>query len=466
MTDQKIDAELDSKKLGFFSTTCLATGTIIGAGVFGTIPAAAQVVGSGVIWAYVVAFVTFIICYLPPMITISVLPAPFTRYMHTSRLVHPALGYMQIIYGFNYVFILSSLAGVFAYFAQVYIPIDKKILGIGILLIFAGITTLGANVNAIVQNIMVLALFAALFAFTIIGFQNIDAELLSISDVIAPKNITIVSLGSAVALLTASLGGGESIAFYPEKIKNPGKNVPWAFILATGSCCLIFMLVSTVTIGVLPMEQVSSLLDVAEHIFNPVMYHFFILVGAIFAILTSLNGIFVAGGHVGISTSYDKVLPRWFGKLNKHEVPSNTVWLLAVVSCLLYGFGFSIGTLLTAYALLNLLGLLVLFIPALKIHKLYPNLYKNAHFKLPPAFTAILTILGVSVCIWQLISILITLDFRMIVTIIIWYVAWYIFYFGRRQWLGKQGFDLDVQMRTHYPEWIRLEKELANKITI
>lgn len=89
------------------------------------------IVGTGIEWAYFIAFISILICYIPQMVTISVLPAPFTFYMHTTRLVHPTAGYMLVIFGFNYVFILSALAGVFAEYASVYIPVDHRILGVG-----------------------------------------------------------------------------------------------------------------------------------------------------------------------------------------------------------------------------------------------------------------------------------------------------------------------------------------------
>lgn len=451
------------KKIGFFSATCLAIGTIVGAGVFGTIPAAAAIVGTGIEWAYVIAFLSIIVCYLPQMVTISALPAPFTYYMHATRLVNPTVGYMQVIFGFNYVFILSALAGVFAEYAGVYIPLDHKILSVGALAIFAFITTRGVHANALIQNIMVVSLFAALFIYMILGMPEINSQYLTFSDIIAPKNMTIVAMGSAVALLSSSLQGGVSIAFYPDEIHNPGKTVPRAFIVATGICCIAFMLVSTITIGVLPLSQVTSLLDVAKLVLSPALYHFFILAGAIFAVLTSLNGIFIAGGHVGSATADDKVMPGWFGKRNKYQVPQNTVCLLAVVAALFVVFDFQIGTLLTAYSLLNLFCLLILFIPALKIHKVYPNTFKHAGFKMPPAVTTVLTIFGVAVCIWQLISTCITLDSRMIITILIWYALWYSFYFVRKRWLKSRGFDLDQQMCTPYPAWEQHEKELAEK---
>lgn len=453
--------ESNKKKIGFFSATCLAIGTIVGAGVFGTIPSAANLVGSGIEWAYVIAFLSIIVCYLPQMITISALPAPFTLYMHATRMVNPTVGYIQVIFGFNYVFILSALAGVFAEYAAVYIPIEPKILAVAALLLFAFITSCGVETNAIAQNVMVVCLFVALFLYMGFGMPQLNGELVSLKTILLPENITLVTMGSAVALLSASLQGGISIAFYPDEIKNPGKTVPRAFIVATAVCCAVFMLASVITIGVLPMEQVSSLLDVAKVVLPGGLYHFFILAGAIFAVLTSLNGIFIAGGHVGSATADDKVMPEWFGKRNKHDVPTNTVWMLAIVSALLVVTGMPIGTLLTAYSLLNLFGLLVLFVPALRVRKLYPHTYRHASFKMSLPMTIIMTVLGVAVCIWQLISTVVTLDAKMIVIIVLWYIVWYAFFFGRKAWLKKQGFDLDAHMRTPYSEWVETEKHYA-----
>lgn len=449
-------------KMGLFSATCMAIGTIVGAGVFGTIPSAAKIVGTGIEWAYLLAFISIILCYLPQMVTISVLPAPFTYYMHATRMVNPQLGYMQVIFGFNYVFLLSALAGVFAQYAGVYLPLNYKVLALIALFLFAFITSRGVQANAIVQNVMVVTLFIALFLYIIMGMPNLDSNLISLDKIIAPEGITIVGLGSAIALLSASLQGGVSIAFYPEEIKNPGKTVPQAFVIATAVCAVVFMIVSVVTIGVIPLNQMDSLLDVAKIVLSAPMYHFFICAGAIFAVLTSLNGIFVAGGHVGSATSDDKVVPEWFGKRNKRGVPSNTVWLLAIVAAVLVIFDFNIGTLLTAYSLLNLFCLLILFIPANRVHKLYPESFKHAGFKMKPCITKAMTVFGVLFCIWQLISTLMTLDGKMLITIILWYAVWYAFYFYRRSSLKKKGFDLDAQMSTPYPAWIEREKELAN----
>lgn len=135
--------------------------------------------------------------------------------------------------------------------------------------------------------------------------------------------------------------------------------------------------------------------------------------------------------------------------------------MLAIVSALLVVTGMPIGTLLTAYSLLNLFGLLVLFVPALRVRKLYPHTYRHASFKMSLPLTIVMTVLGVAVCIWQLISTVVTLDAKMIVIIVLWYIVWYAFFFGRKAWLKRQDFDLDAHMRTPYPEWVETEKHYA-----
>lgn len=439
----------------------MSIGTIVGAGVFGTIPAAANLVGTGVEWAYLLAFVSIIVCYMPQMVTISVLPSPFAYYMHATRLVGPKIGYMMVIFGFNYVFLLSALASVFGQYASVYIHVDPRILAVGSLVVFAFITTRGVQANAIVQNVMVVLLSVALYMYVFKGMPELNGELVSLSTIIAPRNVSIVAMGSAVTLLSGSLQGAITVAFYPDEIENPGKSIPRAFVLATAICCITFMLVSVVTIGILPMEKVDSLLLVAKEVLSNRQYHFFVCAGSIFAVLTSLNGIFVAGGHVGMSTAADKVTPAWMGKLNKKHAPANTVWMLAIIAIILVGGGFDIGTLLTAYSLLNLFALLLLFIPANTIHKKYPHSFKAASFKMKPAVTKVLSVFGIVFCIWQLISTLVTLDRQMIITIVVWYLAWYAFYFFRKKSLSSKGVDLDKVMSTPYPAWEEREKELA-----
>ena len=54
---------------------------------------------------------------------------------------------------------------------------------------------------------MVVSLFSALFLYVFVGMPEIRQEFLSFGDIIKPENLTIVTLGSAVALLSASLQG-------------------------------------------------------------------------------------------------------------------------------------------------------------------------------------------------------------------------------------------------------------------
>lgn len=449
------------KKMGLFSVFCMAIGTIVGAGIFGNIPVAANYVGSGIILAYICAFLAVIARYLPLIIASSVLPSPYSPYMHVSRLLSPALGFIMVIYAFNYILILCALATVFAEYFNTFLPIDTRILGVAALIVFTAITCLGAQANAITQNIMVVLLIAALLLYTFRGMPHVSTDALTMAQIFSFKGISITAFGSAVGVLSTTLQGAADITSYSEEINNPGKTIPLAFTLSTFAALVLFLMVSAVSIGVVPVAEIKSLKDVAVRTLSSAEMTFFILAGAVFAILTSLNGIFIACTHMISTVAADQVVPEWFDKRNKFNVAQNSVLFLGVISVAIVAFGLPVGVLFTTFSFLTIFSGILLLITPLMIHKAYPNLYKHAYLKLTPTKIKIICALGLIVSIWQSISLIISLDFGITAAIAIWVGGWYLFYFIRKSYLKKRGVDLDAVMSTPYPEWVKKEEELA-----
>ncbi len=452
---------MSNKKMSMFAAFCMATGTIVGAGIFGSIPSAAKMVGTGMPIIYILTAFTIVLRYLPSIVTGSALPAPFAPYMHVTRLIGPKLGFSQVLFGFNYVFILASLATVFAEYFGTYVPVDSRILGAAALALFCGLTCLGMAAGARVQNVMIILLIAALCCFIVMGFPHVKPEYITFKSVIAPSGLSIVTVGSTIGLLASTLQGGQSVMNYADELENPGKSVPLAFLLSTFLCTILFIFVSVVLIGVVPIDSLNSLKDAAI-IFMPTgMYHYFIIGGAIFAILTSMNGALISASRMIGAVAVDQVLPDWFGKRNKNNVPYNAVWFVGGAAIIIVVFRFPIGTLLSAFSLLTMLCGLLFFVAAVRFPKLYPHCYKNAYLKLTPTWIAIISVLGAAVSVWQIASIFMTIDVGMAVAIVLWVGGWYAFYFIRRAYLRKKGIDLDAIMTAPYPEWVEKEKMYA-----
>ncbi|WP_304507563.1 APC family permease [Anaerotignum sp.] len=449
------------KKMGIFSVFCMATGTIVGAGVFGTIPVATGLVGTGLAWAYVFAFLTVLFRDMPNVLTTSVIPAPYAPYKHVSRLVNPSSGFLMVVYAFNYILILSSLATVFAEYIGVYIPLDPRILGIAALVIFAFITCKGAAANAAVQNVMVVLLICALLMFIYKGTPKMSSELVSISKVVAPENLSIAAFGAAVAILSQSLQGAVDCTAYTDEIKNPGKTIPICFVLSTGATLILFIAVGIVCLGILPAEKFSSVKDAAALVLSSSQILYFIIAGAVFAILTSLNGIYIASAHKIAAAAEDKVLPAWFANKNKANVSSHSVIVFAAGASAIVAFGLPIGTLFSAFSFLVILCGMFILIPTTRVHKAYPHSYKHSYFKLTPSIIKVVCTLGFFISIWTLISLIQTLDAMITIVIAVWIALFYLYFFLRKAYLKKQGIDLYELMSTPYPAWVEQEAKYA-----
>lgn len=450
-------------KMGLFSCFCLGFGTIVGAGIFGAIPAAAEMVGSGIVWAYLLAMLSVLLRFLPVVYTSAIIPAPFCAYTHSTRLVNPTLGFAQAITAYNFIFIVSAVALVFSEYFSTFVDADPVLMAVIAIVVFGIITALGVSATTTVQNLMVVLLVAALLLYIFTGAPHLNSEYISFGDIIKPKSLTLVSLGAVVAMLNPSLQGGSDITNYAHEIKNPGRNIPLSFFCSTAFACFLFVIISVITLGVLPPGQVASLKDVAQKVMSPFWFNFFILGGAIFAILTTLNGIFISVSRMIATPAHDKVFPSWWSRQNRFGVAQNSVLLLVLGSVIVTVFNLSIGALFSAFSFLTIFTGLILFIPALRVHKVYPHSYRTSFMKLPFSVVVACTAFGVGISIWQLFALLSTLDLVITLVLVGWIGGWYAYFFFRKNQLKKQGIDMIAIMRQPYPDWVKNEEANASK---
>lgn len=449
----------ETKKIGLFSCICVAIGIIVGAGIFGALPVTINIVGKGVVLAFILSTITIVLRYYPTIITGAALPASFGYYMHTTRLAGPYWGFTQVIASFSNIFVQAILATVFAMYFSALVPIDNRIISVAVLLIFGAITCVGIKASGIVQNLMVILLFSALFTYIIRGFPNISAENLVFSEILFPPDQSFLGMGAAIGLLSSCLMGGYIVMNFSDEIKNPGKAIPITFIVSTSVTAFVYILLSIVTIGVMPAQSASTLAVVADKFMSPGFKMFFITGGALFASLTTINSTFLSGSRTLAVVARDKVLPEWFTRKNRFGVPQNSVLFLTILPAIITAFDISIGTLLSAFSILTILFGIILFIPVIRLPKRYPNSYKNSYLKLPWGMTWIFIILGIIVSIYQIYSLVAAIDMATWIALVSWILFWYSYFFIRKAYLLKKGIDLTAVMGAPYQPWE--EKELS-----
>lgn len=301
-------SKVAEKKLSLGTSMMLGMGSIIGAGVFMTTPVAVELVGHGVVWAFILAAILLSLKMLPQVVVSSALPANGANYMHLSRLVHPAFGMVE---AFNWVLIgtmnIASMSLAFAYYFKAIFPASSgQVIAIACVLLFSVIATFGARISGFVQNILMVVLLIALAMYIFFGLQNITYA--TVKSVIAPT-IKIGGLWAAIGILNNTLMGGNVVMSFADEIKNPGKTIPIAFFGGTFIVAIVYALIAYVTVGVVPWQEVESLAGVAETFLSPALLLFFISGGALLAIVTSINGCMLMYSRAHAAAAKDSLFP-------------------------------------------------------------------------------------------------------------------------------------------------------------
>jgi APA family basic amino acid/polyamine antiporter len=450
-----------TRKIGLFSCICIAIGIIVGAGIFGALPVAVDMTGKGIVLAFFLSTITIVLRYYPTIITGAAIPASFGYYMHTTRLAGPYLGFTQVIASFSNIFVQAILATVFAMYFSALVPIDTRLVAVAVLLIFGAITCVGIKATGAVQNFMVLLLFSALFTFIIGGFPHIKSANLTLTEIFSPPDQSFLAMGAAIGLLSSCLMGGYIVMNFSDEVKNPGRAIPLTFIISTTITAFVYILLSIVTIGVIPAKQATTLAVVAQKFMSPGFKMFFISGGALFAALTTINATFLSGSRTLAVVARDKVIPEWFTKKNRFGVPQNSVLLLTICPAIITAFGISIGTLISAFSVLTILFGIILFIPVIRLPQRYPRSYENSYMRLSKSMTWTFIVLGTLVSVYQIYSLLAALDVPTWIALISWMVLWYAYFFIRMAYLKKRDVNLLALMSVAYQPWE--EKELKLK---
>ncbi|MDR1264737.1 MAG: APC family permease [Propionibacteriaceae bacterium] len=461
MSEATLEKQQNKGKMGFVSVLCMSIGSIIGAGVFASLPIGVAASGPGVEWAFILAALSLLLLGVPMIMLTSALPGKNAPYLQLTRLTHPVLGFAQLTMAVNLIILLALLGKVFSAFAQFYLPdASSVVLSIIVIVVFAAVTSFGVSASAVVQNVMVVLLVIALGMFVVLGFPHIDAANVTLGAVLAPKGLTFVGLGTTVVALTGALIGGANPVLAADKVRNPRRDIPMAFIVSTVGCMVLFMFVAYVVLGAFTAEDIfatsPSLLDVGREFMNSAEMHFFNIAGGIFAIATTINAVFwILTSGIG-AVADDRVLPGLLSKKNRFGVEIWTIWIAAAIVVVMLLIDPPLDALVSAFGVANMLIFGLLVIPMFALPKRFPKSYTKSILRPSTPVLAVLAVLAGVMAVWQILSVAIATPMVLVILLIV-YIAFYAYFFIRVQWLKGQGFDLLAQMRQVPELWATQE---------
>ncbi len=446
-------------KMTMLGCVTMAMGAIIGAGLFTSLPMTLDMVGSNVGWALILTTIFICLKTLPSLYLQSSLPVTGSTYVYIARLIHPAVGYVQTLNSVIGALNISIMSMTFAnYFVELFpeIALDTKLVAVACALIFTVIGTFGANAIGKFQNIMMALLLIALGVYIFFGIGAVEVGT-TVQDFIVPT-VDFATMWGAMAILNYSLQGGAIVSSFADEVENPGKVIPLSFFLGTVLVMVLYIVIAFVTYGAGPIDGGYNLATIAATFMSPTLVRFFIVAGALFATITTLNGSLMIYSRVHYASAKDGIWPEVIAKTNKYNVPYVSLWVCTLIAVGVMLTDIDLGSILRIVSIPGLLLGVVFYIPPLTFAKRYPNAAKKSYFKIPFVLNAILCVFSVVMSFYMGWSLLMDIGSRAI-PMAIFYVGGYVYYYFRWQYLKKhKGIDIIERTKGSLPQWDELNK--------
>ena len=242
-----------------------------------------------------------------------------------------------------------------------------------------------STLAAKVQNLLVIALIAALVVFAVFGFPYVDlgnyfsnADSMFLSDGIG-------GFLTAVAYLGFATGGAAVILASSNECKNSAKDIPFVIVVSTCDAALLYGLAATVASDILPVPEVANqpLTLVANIVLPGPVYIFFIACGALFALATTLNSQTLSAPKPLMQICEDGWLPKSFAQLSKYKTPYKILIALYFVAIIPILLDLEISQISSMVQILGYVNNFILATAACKLPDMFPEQWAKSNFRVP-----------------------------------------------------------------------------------
>ncbi len=409
------------KNLGKVELYAIAVGTVVGAGVITLIVPAIKMTGYSAWLAYLGAIIMGFFMISPYVFAASTVRVSGGIYSLLNGLSGPKIGGIFALVSLIQPFVIALFGTSTAAYLCDTIPalnttFWKIAIGVGVLFLFYYINMMGISIMAKAQKLMVWLLIASLIMFTIFGIAHLKLPIFNTSDpswLINGWGIKFTSgkisggFMGAVMLFIFSCNGYYATIGYGRDAKNAKHDIPKIILLVVPTLIVLYVGVAIAATGSMSLEEYgtsTTLVFAANKIMPAPLFYLFIIGGPIMALLSTLNTSFAANALNVIQSCADGWLPEWFGRKNKHGMPTVALTYFFILSSIPIVFQLSITTLTNMVQLIVAFFNILLFFGFIRMPKMYPNAWKKAEYHIPDALYYVLCVISLLICcltIWK-----------------------------------------------------------------
>lgn len=268
------------------------------------------------------------------------------------------------------------------------------------LLLFSGLAFI--NIKGVKQGIGLVKFTTIAKLIPLVLVIALCWKHISVSNLTWQTAPSFASVGEISIILFFAFQGGETALAVSGEVKNPQKTIPKSILISISAVLLIYILIQTVTQGVLgtslPSFQKSPVAEVANVVFGPVGFTI-ITIGMVISTFGCISGDVLSIPRVLYGASRDRVIPSAvLSKVHpKFATPYVSIIIYAVGAFLLA----SVGGFKQLAILSGISCLLIYLGVALSVIKLRRNDGNNSgSFRIPGGYTV--PVVSILIILWLL----------------------------------------------------------------
>lgn len=357
-----VPAQPLARRLGLGGAVSIGLGSMIGAGVFSAFAPAAQSAGSGLLIALLIAAAVAACNATSSAQLAAIYPRSGGTYVYGREQLGPWCGFIA---GWSFLIGKTASCAAMAMTFAAYVAPDgwEKGAAIAGVLGIASLNLLGVTRTAR-GSMFIVAMVLVALGIVIVSGLSLGPDHL---EWIMPTGEGSAGYGvlQAAGLLFFAFAGYARIATMGEEVKDPGRNIPRAIIIALTAAVLVYTAVAIVALGVLgPARLAVSDEPLADVVVASGWAWAVPLVqwGGAAAALGSLLALMAGIGRTSLAMAREADLPRSLAAVHpRFQVPHRAEGILAITVCALVlmvdlrgAIGFSSFGVLLYYFIANL----------------------------------------------------------------------------------------------------------------
>ncbi len=255
----------DNGSIGYLGVVSIGVGGMVGGGIFAVLGLAVQMGGGGTPLAFAVAgAVALLTAYTYARLSVAYPSQGGTvEFLNKGFGVGLLTGTANILLWMSYVVMLALYAHAFgsygaSFFSDAAQPLWRHLLASAAVLLMAGLNVASASLVGELEDWVVGIKVLILLFFVGVGFTVADLGKVRPSQWSDP--LSLVAGGMIIFL---AYEGFELIANTAEDVRSPEKTLPRAYFTAVGFVVALYVAVSTVTVGSLPVSRIVEAKDYA-----------------------------------------------------------------------------------------------------------------------------------------------------------------------------------------------------------